>query len=194
MTDARLWMVRGSVLLFVVVLATPSWLAAQTPVRDRVDYLIDTLLYAPDDDDREDAAEELGKIGDSRALAALERAAAYDNDGGVRKDAYKAIRRIRSIQPVVVAAPATAPAPAVVQAPAPAVVQVPAPVTVAAPAVVAAPAPVVVAPPPVYVAPAPVVVPAYCYSAPVVVARPAYCAPRFGGFFSFSYCHRSHHR
>ncbi len=155
---------------------------AQPPYRDRVDYLIETLLYAHDDDDREDAAEDLGRIGDARAIPALERAASYDPEDDVREEAFKALRRIRGMQPIVVAAPP--PAPVTAPAPAPVVEQQPAPV-------VAAPAPAVVAPPPVVVAPPPVVVPQVVYPAPVVVAPavPVYAAPRWG--FSFGY--RSYH-
>ena len=59
-----------------------------------IEYFIEQLRFAWDEDDREDAAKELGKIGDPRALPALRRAAAYDGDKGVRKKACKAIRRI----------------------------------------------------------------------------------------------------
>ena len=57
-------------------------------------YLVARLRYARDEDDREDAAEELGKIGDPLALAALREAAVYDGDDDVREEAFKAIRRI----------------------------------------------------------------------------------------------------
>ena len=56
--------------------------------------LIHQLRYTEDEDDREDAAEELGKIGDPRALPALRAAAAFDDEKDVRKEARKAIRRI----------------------------------------------------------------------------------------------------
>jgi len=174
--------------LLCAALAGPAVAAAQPP-QDRVDYLIGTLLYAHDDDDREDAAEDLGRIGDPRAIPALEKAAAYDKDGGVRKEAYKALRWIRAAQPVVAAAPvASAPA---TQAAAAVVAPAPQPVAVAAPVYVAPPPVVVAPPPPVYVAPAPVVVPAYVYPAPVVVARPV-CRPAFSFGFGFAFS-RHHH-
>ena len=62
----------------------------------KIDRLIQELLTAHDDDDREDAAEDLGKIGGRRALKALEYAAEYDEDRGVRKDARKAAKKIRA--------------------------------------------------------------------------------------------------
>lgn len=83
--------------LLVTVLACPAGaLAGYGHYRGdcRVEYLIEQLQFAWDDDDREDAAEELGKIRDPRALPALQRAAAFDGDKGVRKKALKAIRRI----------------------------------------------------------------------------------------------------
>lgn len=178
--------------LLAVAVAYPT-IAVGQPPQDRVDYLIGTLLYAHDTDNREDAAEDLGKIGDPRAIPALEQAAAYDKKGGVRKEAYKALQKIHAMQPVVVAAPPAA-APAAQPAPAVAPPPQPAPVAAPAPAYVA-PAPVVVAPPPVYVAPAPVVVP-YYYPAPVVVGPPVY-RPAFGFSFGFGYasrsCHWRHH-
>lgn len=83
--------------LVVTVLACPSSALAgyrHCPGDCSVECLIEQLRFAWDDDDREDAAEELGRIGDPRALPALRRAAAYDGDKGVRKKADKAIRRI----------------------------------------------------------------------------------------------------
>ena len=63
----------------------------------RVEEMIVQLLTARDDDDREDAAEVLGRIAsDPRALEALEYAAQRDRDGGVRKDARKAADRVRA--------------------------------------------------------------------------------------------------
>ena len=58
-----------------------------------VDILIDRMLNHPDDDEREEAAERLGKIGDPRAIPYLEQAVG-DEDRSVRRDARKAIRRI----------------------------------------------------------------------------------------------------
>jgi hypothetical protein len=83
--------------MLITVLALPSRSLAgygYYPEGDRVEHLIAQLQFAWDDDDREDAAEELGKIGDPRAIPALQRAAARDGDKGVRKEALKAIRRI----------------------------------------------------------------------------------------------------
>jgi hypothetical protein len=181
-------------LLAFVALSSPVVVRAAEPVvQDRVSYLINTMLYAHDTDDREDAAEDLGKIGDPRAIPALEQAAAYDKKGGVRKEAYKALQKIRAMQPVVVAAP---PATAAAAQPAPVAAPPPPPQPVAAPApAYVAPPPVVVAPPPppVYVAPAPVFVPAYYYPAPVVVGPPI-CRPAFGFGFGFSFRSYSHCR
>ena len=58
------------------------------------DYWIDRMLNHHDEDDREDAAKRLGKIGDPRAIPYLEQAAEYDREGDVRRKARKAIRRI----------------------------------------------------------------------------------------------------
>ena len=52
------------------------------------------MLNHHDEDDREDAAKRLGKIGDPRAIPYLEQAAEYDREGDVRRKARKAIRRI----------------------------------------------------------------------------------------------------
>lgn len=178
-----------SAVSLAVILGSPAVTWAAEPVQDRVTYLMNTLLYAHHTDDREDAAEDLGKIGDPRAIPALEQAAAYDKKGGVRKEAYKALQKIRAMQPVTMAAP-IAPAPCA-EAPPP-----PPPVAVAPPApVYAPPPPVYIAPPPpVYVAPAPVIVPRYYYPAPVVVAPVVpVCRPVFGGFFSFSFHGHSRH-
>ena len=63
---------------------------------NRVDQMITQLLTARDDDDREDAAEVLGRIGaSSRVLDALKYAGAHDEDRGVRKDARQAAERVR---------------------------------------------------------------------------------------------------
>ena len=171
---------------------------ATAPARDYVDYLVDQLRFAKDDDDREDAAEELGKIGDARAIPFLEQAAIYDREDDVRDEARKALKRIYACNPapVAVAAPAPAPAPQpVVAAPAPQpVTVVPAPVVVAPAPVVAAPPPVVVAPAPVVVAPAyPVVVRRYCAPAPVVVAPAPVRSFGFSFGFSYSGSHHGHH-
>lgn len=76
----------------VTVLASWSVQPAQAgePYLDR---LVQTLLYAHDDDDREDAAEDLGKLRDPRALPALRQAAVYDSEDDVRDEARKAIYR-----------------------------------------------------------------------------------------------------
>jgi hypothetical protein len=160
-----------------VVVGPATVLAGHRPYYS-VDFLVNELLYARDDDDREDAAEDLGKIGDPRALPALQQAAIYDEEDDVRDEARKAIRRIESMS-ASVAPPVVATAPAA-----------PPPAPAAAPAVTVAPAPVVVAPAPVYVVPPPVLVtPAYV--APVLVRPacvPVYPAPvrRYIGF-SFYY-------
>ena len=59
-----------------------------------LDYWIDRMFSHHDEDDREDAAERLGKIGDPRAIPYLEQAAAFDHEDDVRDEAHKAIRRI----------------------------------------------------------------------------------------------------
>ena len=63
---------------------------------DRIGRLITVLLTARDDDDREDAAERLGHIGGAKALGALNYAAQYDRDRGVRHKARKAAEQIRA--------------------------------------------------------------------------------------------------
>ena len=86
-----------ALLLLTFLLPLPSAQAEhdrETAHKDRVEYLIDELLHARDDDDREDAAEDLGKIGDTRALDALKHAAIYDDEDDVRDEASKAIKRI----------------------------------------------------------------------------------------------------
>ncbi|NQU76185.1 MAG: hypothetical protein HQ546_07735, partial [Planctomycetes bacterium] len=79
------------------LLAVPASARADKNRLDKnVDRLINTLLTARDDDDREDAAKLLGKIGGPSALVALEYAAKSDEDRGVRKDARKAAEKIRA--------------------------------------------------------------------------------------------------
>ena len=68
--------------------------AAHHVAGDRVDRLIRQLRWGGDNDDRKDAAKELGRLGDPRALSSLEEAAVYDGDKGVRKEAGKAAREI----------------------------------------------------------------------------------------------------
>jgi hypothetical protein len=161
--------------------------AVPAPARDYVDYLVDQLRFAKDDDDREDAAEELGKIGDPRAIPALEQAAIYDDEDDVRDESRKALKRIYKLHPAPVA---VAPAPVVAPAPQPVVATpAPQPVVVTPAPVAVAPAPVVVAPAPVVVAPAyPVVVRRYYAPAPVVVAP----APVRSFGFSFGFAYRGH--
>jgi len=89
---------RLQLLWWTVVGLTVTGLAAGPAAakkRRSIDALIAILQYAEDDDDREDAAEELGKLGDPRALAALEYAAVYDEEDDVREEAREAIKRIR---------------------------------------------------------------------------------------------------
>lgn len=59
------------------------------------------LQFDRDEDHREDAAEDLGKYADPSVIPLLAHAAAYDCDKSVRKEAGKAIARIRSRFPVV---------------------------------------------------------------------------------------------
>jgi hypothetical protein len=154
-------------LCVLAVLAWPIRLSAQTaqaPAGDYVDYLISQLRFAHHDDDRKDAAKTLGKIGDPRAMPALQDAAIYDDEDDVRHEARKAIKRIGSVRPVVVApAPASVPTPTT----APMAVPAPAPVTVYRERIVE------VAPPP---PPPPVVYRTYTvyrtYHYPVYVAPP----------------------
>ncbi len=138
---------------------------ADAAAGDYVDHLIGVLHYAPDDDDREDAAEDLGKVGDLRALPALEHAAIYDEEDDVRRDARRAIRRIHRLNPPVVEVVATQPTTQPVR-----VVQR---VYVPSPRVtVVEPAPVYVVRRPVYVTPVVrhrVVVRRHYYTSPVVV-------------------------
>ena len=95
---------RTAVLLgTVALLGTVRAAWAEDRGGDYVSFLIRQLKVAPDDDDREDAAEELGKIGDPRALHALENAAIYDEEDDVREDAQKAVRRIQRARRIVVA-------------------------------------------------------------------------------------------
>jgi HEAT repeat protein len=174
-----------SVTLTAALLLSPlvatSW--AGEPRYYNVEFLINELLYARDDDDREDAAEDLGKLGDPRALSALQQAALYDEEDDVRDEARKAIKRINRAT-AVVQQPAT-----VVVEPQPVTVVRPAPVVVTPPPVVyAAPAPVIVAPPRVFCAPRihrRVVVHRFYRRAPVLVPY----GRHVGAHFSFHYRH-----
>jgi hypothetical protein len=67
--------------------------------------LIYQLQNAYDEDDREDAAEDLGKLGDPAALPALQSAALYDRDDDVREEAREAIERINRPRVIYQAAP-----------------------------------------------------------------------------------------
>ena len=129
--------------------------------------LVHQLLYARDDDDREDAAEDLAKYGTPADIPYLQWAAAHDPEDDVREEAVKAIRKIlRRYQTY-----ATPPAAPVYTAPAPTYVP-PTPTYVA-------PTPTYVAPQPTYVAPT-YVRPTYVrptYVTPTYVA-PTYVAPR----------------
>jgi len=64
--------------------------------RDRVRRLIYKLRYARDDDDREDAAKELGRLRARRAVGALISALSHDREDDVREQAAKALGRIGS--------------------------------------------------------------------------------------------------
>ncbi len=149
--------------------------------------LMAQMLDSRKDDDRENAARQLGAMPDPASLPALEIAAAFDDDGGVRDAARKAAvmgrkvlaaRAAQAATPVVVVPqPATEPTASVV---APAVPTTPPPVIYTVPVnptVVAVPTapPTVVVPPPVYYYPAP---PVYYYPAPAYYyPRPAYYYP-----------------
>jgi hypothetical protein len=56
--------------------------------------LVQQLLYAKDDDDREDAAERLAKVGLPADVPALLWSAVHDKEDDVREEASKAVRRI----------------------------------------------------------------------------------------------------
>lgn len=60
----------------------------------RLARLIHILQFHPDEDDREDAAEDLGKYGDPSVLPFLWRASQSDRDKDVREEAWDAIERI----------------------------------------------------------------------------------------------------
>ena len=95
-TTSRMSIMFG-VLVGGVLLMAP--MAAGAHAREGLgkrDRLIRQLLTARDDDDREDAAKELGRIGGSRALEALEYAVEHDRDRGVRKKARKAAEKVRA--------------------------------------------------------------------------------------------------
>ena len=130
------WMVAGAA---AALLLAPAPVVAGRPRVYDVDFLVQELLYARDDDDREDAAEDLGRIGDARALPALRHAALYDEEDDVRDEARDAIRRLS--RPVVAVAPATR---VTVVQPAPTVYVPPRPVVVATRRVYIAPPPEVV--------------------------------------------------
>ncbi len=87
----------SAVMLIIIGLAVPAQSWARGVYRDRGypdSSLVNQLRFAYDEDDREDAAKELGKIGDPRALPALRQAASYDLEKDVRKKARKAIEKI----------------------------------------------------------------------------------------------------
>lgn len=90
--NARHWTIAMALLLASTGFASAG--QNRKAHRDGLEYWIDQLLYASDDDDREDAAEKLAKIGDTDALAALRKAAIYDKEDDVRDEARKAIKRI----------------------------------------------------------------------------------------------------
>lgn len=134
------------------VTVPPPPAAAPVQVLTVEDRFITQLLTARDDDDREHAAKELGKIGSAKSVTALDYAAVNDDDGGVRKNARKAGEKVRNrlVAEQIIAAP---PPQVIVQAPRPAPVYVSPPPP--PPPVIVEPAPVYVTPPPVYYYPAP---------------------------------------
>ena len=78
------------------LMAAPAQIKADDYRIDRTDALIQKLLTNRDDDDRQSAAKELGKIGDSQAvLTALEYASRHDEEKDVRREAEKAANRVR---------------------------------------------------------------------------------------------------
>jgi len=64
----------------------------------RSERLIDQLLYARDDDRREDAAEDLGKLRAREAVDALIRAMRNDAEDDVREEAAKALGKIAALE------------------------------------------------------------------------------------------------
>lgn len=157
--------------------STPATVAPAGPrlseVTPALQPLVQKMLYDPKDGHREDAAEDLEKVGDSTCIAALQWAAVNDSEKDVRKHAARAIEKIsRRTAPKVVAAVAVESR--VLVAPPPTIVVYTAPrVVIYSPAPVCYP---LMAPAPVY----------YSYS-------PAPCY-RPGGFFFFSYRSSGHHR
>ena len=135
--------------------------------------LVRQLLYARDDDDREDAAEDLAKYGTPADILYLQWSAAHDPEGDVRKEAAKAIqkiqRRYRQYAP-----------------PPPAPVDTAPPTTYVAPTPAYYPSTTYVAPTPTYyppttyVAPTPTYYPPTTYVAPTrtYYVAPTYVAPR----------------
>ena len=66
----------------------------------RTERLIDQLLYARDDDDREDAAKNLGKLKAREAVSALIRAMRNDAEDDVREEAAKALGKIGTLEAI----------------------------------------------------------------------------------------------
>lgn len=87
----------SAVMLIIIGLVVPvrSWARGGYRHHGYPDsYLVNQLRFAYDEDDREDAAKELGKIGDPSALPALRQAASCDPEKDVRKKVRKAIEKI----------------------------------------------------------------------------------------------------
>jgi hypothetical protein len=174
--------------------------------------LVQKLLYDPSGSRREDAAEDLERVGDPSCIPALQWAAVNDCNGDVRKHSARAIERIYRRYPVPIAVapaapiafapPAEAPAPAPQPAPQPAPVPQPEPQPIPAPMPQPVPpapaqppaAPLPQAPAPIGPAPAvyytytPVVYHpfyySYYYPAPVAYPiAPAFPAYQFVGFY-----------
>ncbi len=122
--------------------------------------LVRQLLFARDNDDREDAAEDLAKYGTPADIVYLQWSAAHDSKGDVRKEAAKAIQKIQRRYRQYAPPP-------------------PAPVYTAPPTTYVAPTPTYY-PPTTYVAPTPTYYPPTTYVAPTrtYYVAPTYVAPR----------------
>jgi hypothetical protein len=150
----RSWQIIAIGMMGTLMLAAPAAMA--TPAHP---HLVQKLLHAYDEDDREDAAEELAKCGMPADIPALQHAATYDPEDDVREEALQAIGKIQQRYAAYATPPVTYTYPTYVA---------PTPTYVAPTPTYVAPAPTYVAPAPTYVAPAP------RYVAP----RTTYIAPR----------------
>ena len=90
---------KAGTLTWLIVLGAATLFSGVAEAHERIsksDRLIHELLTARDDDDREDAAKKLGKIGNEDALEALDYAGKHDGNRGVRQDARRAAKKIRA--------------------------------------------------------------------------------------------------